>query len=303
MSTLIRFEDRYGCATLFDNVSKLNRDNCIIQPDLCDTGVFKVTRNEAINNEIIIIVFDLDDENNLSLTGESLRNRLNRFILKDNNIKDAYINKIIIIPVFICYETLYLYSEHVRKVITNIGTYEDTETVRLIKAFKKYYDYSMLNPEYIDGLKYRLQDIRNSIDIITEQPKTRGKFLPQHFHKSYSKQVLKILFKDIIKAYSSGDKLLDKNVGELFNQLKSSGNEQFINNIVDGLGDIAILNTDIYRLLTAQSVSELYDLILTTEKLDKICNKLDDYNKRLKRLIVSTHDLEALETYKKIGEK
>lgn len=302
MNTLIKFEDKYGCATLFNKVSPLDVNEYNIQSDLCNTGVFRVTKNEAINNTRIVIVFDLDDDDNLSLTGESLRDRLSKFIITENSIKNVYKNKIILIPVFICYETLYLFSQYVKEVLSNIDTYEDTETVRLIKAFKKYYDYSILNPEHTDGLKHKLQSIRDDIDNITEQPKMKGKFLPQHFHKSYSKQILKLMFRDIVNSYENGDKILDKNVDEFLNQLEATGNKEFIISIVDGLGNKAILNKELYKLLTVQDIAELDSLVLTRESLNNLCKKLDSYNKRLKNFGLTTQTLLANQINRKLHE-
>ena len=54
----------------------------------------------------------------------------------EGKLKETYIGKLILIPVFFCCESLFLFSEEVRNFIRNIENSAGNETVRLIKLYK-----------------------------------------------------------------------------------------------------------------------------------------------------------------------
>ncbi|MCM1222805.1 MAG: hypothetical protein NC548_50945 [Lachnospiraceae bacterium] len=294
MSTLIRFEDRYGCRTLFEYVHRDHTLDVDITHGLDNSGVFKVTNRMIKDYDKIIVVFDLDSDKDISLTEPELKERLKSHILDNSyNIKSQYIDKVCLVPVYICYETLYLYSEEVRNTIGNIDSFGNTEPVRLVKALKKYYDYSTLNPEMTTGLQYRLQDIQLDIENITKQKKMKGLFLPQHFHKAYSKQTLKILFKDIISNNDKGDKILDKSEGTLFELLTECGRSDFIDSIIQGICSDAILNKSICKVLTVTDMDNLDIPALNEQTIRSLYDELNNYNKQMKTYILNRQERSA----------
>lgn len=282
MRILIRFEDAYGCASLFRECNKALK-GVTIEDDISEGGVFKIAKSTIGDFDYVIAVTDLDDSVNFSMTGQALRHKLEANITKDNKIKNAYIDKVIPIPVFICYETLYLYAETARNIIKDIDLYGNTASVKLIKEYKKYFDYSLLNPEYTTGLADRLQDIKTSMYSVTEQLKKKG-ITTQRFHQTYSKQILKIMFADLIESKRLDENVLDKCEDIFFEILDTFGRkDKLINEIVSGMSIMAEHNKRFLRLLNCKEIIELNDFILTEDRLEQLCTELDDYNRRMKQ--------------------
>lgn len=106
----IRFEDTYGCYTLFRNSpSILNNDTSIeISGALGNGNVLKIKENAISKNDFVIAVFDLDGTRDISITSQDLRKTLERHIIdSEGNINEQYKNKLILIPVFFAFETCY----------------------------------------------------------------------------------------------------------------------------------------------------------------------------------------------------
>lgn len=295
MNVLIRFEDRYGCRILFEEVSELYdpiKGNT--EGGLSDAGVFLMSNIDINLYDRVVMVFDLDSNKDASLIGDELKDRMSEFILDENTLKlnSDYKDKIILIPIFICYETLYLYANIIRQLIDNIHLYKDTRSVKLIKAYKKYYNYSKLTPEYTTGLADNLQDIQSDMERITGNIGNTD-LRTQGFHKTYGKQALITKFKDIIYEHKLGEKLADKHEYELFKTLDAHGRkDSLIQDIVFGMDIMAKHNKRFLRLLTCQDISELDDLILTDSLLDDLCTELDEYNKLI-RMKMTLQDLQA----------
>jgi hypothetical protein len=79
----MRFEDKYGCRTLFEHSnSVLNNNSSVIRPGLGNKGVFKVRADDINMYDYTIIIFDLDAPDTYSLTSEELINTLRKSILE-----------------------------------------------------------------------------------------------------------------------------------------------------------------------------------------------------------------------------
>lgn len=285
MNIWMRFEDSYGCATLFQYSSsylKNEKLNIKIDDGLGNSGVFKIAKRDAERYDYIIVVFDLDDNKDYSLTSKSLLHLMSKHILdSDYTIKHYYANKLILIPIFFCYETLYLFLDKFQNVIENICKLEKTEPVKLVELYKHYYDYSRVHPESMYGIVNYLENIKNEMLNIQNMVKQKeNKFYPQHFHREYGKQLMKICFKEVLKKY--GDKILTKQEERLFKELQKDTEGSFVNTLIADLGNKSINNKNFYQLLTIQNIDELKNMILTEEMLKEICQKLDDYNLSLK---------------------
>ena len=93
MNILIKFEDSYGCKTLFEHTTSIlnsNKTNVQVIGSLGNTGVFKVSKREVAAVNYVIIVFDMDGEKNSSLTSDELFSHLNKQIMKDGIIKNTH---------------------------------------------------------------------------------------------------------------------------------------------------------------------------------------------------------------------
>lgn len=116
MNVLIKFEDEYGCYSLFNYCkSVLNNEYNDITNGWGCNGVFNLNSVEWRQYDYIILIFDMDDsEKGLGcLTVDVLKQRLEKFSgIGDNDVKVrmAVQNKLILIPVFFCFETIPLFS-------------------------------------------------------------------------------------------------------------------------------------------------------------------------------------------------
>lgn len=308
MNIWMRFEDSYGCATLFQySNSFLNSEklNVKIDDGFGNSGVFKIAKRDAERYDYIIVIFDLDDNKNYSLTSESLLDSMSRNILKsDYTIKPYYLNKLILVPIFFCYETLYLFLGQFQNLIKDIYKLEKTEPVKLIELYKSYYDYSRIHPESMYGIVKDLDKIKMEMLHIQNMVKQKeNKFYPQHFHREYGKQLMKICFKEVVEKH--GDKILVKKEEELFKELQRITKGSFVDTFITDIGNKNINNDNFYKLLTIQNVNGLKNMVLTEEALKNICKRLDDYNSSIKGNKIDICDLldldmEANNIYQKV---
>ena len=84
MNILIRFEDRYGCKTLF-SYSQSCLVKCDIVASLGNTGVFNITKRLASSYDFIICVFDLLNDLVLEKNLESIYKNLDNYNLEITN--------------------------------------------------------------------------------------------------------------------------------------------------------------------------------------------------------------------------
>lgn len=279
MNILIQFEDSYGCRTLFEHSNSIlnNHADVKINGGLSNSGVFIVTKRMVQNYDYVIVVFDMDSPTNFSLVSKELKVQLSKSILdKDGNIKATHANKIILIPIYFCFETLMLYSKQLQTIIKNADSCDDCEMIKLIKMYKSYYDYSKINPENMKNIKNNIIDIQKSANKITGNTNYSNTWLPQQFHTSYMKQLFKYTYRE--KRLS--DEIFKKKEKELFHIINNS-NELSVSNILNDLYMGADKNKYIVRLLTLNDMSELSKMTIENN-LEYIYNELDNYNFELK---------------------
>lgn len=286
MNVLIRFEDRYGCKTLF-----VNSNSCLVSSDISydlgNTKVFKVSKKLASGYDYIIIVFDLDSADNLSLTKEELIDLVSKnFYNSEGTLKDCYRDKIILIPVYFCYETMTLFSSYIRDSIlkSRLG---NSDSEKLISLYKRYYNYGVVSPEVLKDFALNINDICNKMNDFLFN-KTSKTWYPQTFHKSYSKHSLKLMVKDLNLSTSDlvykrlGDNLFDKHEDELYAWFNRVGVFDFPDTIIEGLS-ASKHNNYFYKLLTLTDENYLSSMILENT-LNDILSDLDLYNKEVRGL-------------------
>lgn len=304
MNILIKFEDTYGCKTLFEYSTSCLRkhDSIDILGGFGDSGVFTITKKVVSSYDYIILVFDLDSQVNMSLTSEELMHRLKQSILVQDTgvIKDNYKNKIILIPIFFCFETLYLYSEQLKRIIAEINTLKECQAKQIIEKYKTYYDYSILNPENMDGIANKLGCIENGIQIITGAI-SKHKWYPQKFHLSYAKQLLKLICKDI----DISDKIFEKQEDKLFELISQEKLPIDISAIYNGIHKEAYYNKYINDILFMTDIETQLPNMVIEKTLDIIKRELDEYNKHIynKHLKFTKEDLNANYIHKLIENK
>lgn len=294
MNILIKFEDSYGCKTLFEHTTSIlnpkktslnpNKTNVQVIGSLGNTGVFKVSKREVAAVDYVIIVFDMDGDKNSSLTSTELFNHLNKQIMQVGVIKPEYINKVILIPTFFCFETIYLFSDKFQNTIRNINSLGNRTEHKLINLYKQYYDYGVINPENLNNIEKVLPDIEIAAHEIAGS--TSGKqWTPQRFHASYSKQLLQVMCinknkKNKYEGYTF-DKIIVKHEDILFRYLL--GNEPWfkVEDIISGLQLQGIFNKMFCELLTLQNLSKLSEMTIDNN-MKLITELLDLYNECIK---------------------
>lgn len=280
MNILIRFEDRYGCNTLFKySHSCLNTSGVDILGDFSADGVFKVLKRDAQYYDYIIMVFDLDSSVNGSLTSMELLQKLKKTILhpETGKVKDLFRDKIILVPVFFCFETIYFYSKQLQQVIADIDVEVKTQTTELIKLYKAFYDYSMITPDNLDGILTNIDMIQFEVQKITGFTK-KTNWLPQKFHLSYAKQLLKLCDGGL-----HSDKLFEKHEEDLFKLMQAHQININLSEIYNGLQNSSDHNCYLKELLFLHNADELKYMTLENRMLE-IFNELDTYNLQLKNL-------------------
>lgn len=284
VNILIKFEDSYGCKTLFEHTKSIlnsNKLNVEIVGSLGNTGVFRVPKGEVNCYDYVILVFDMDDVNNVSLTSDELSKHLNKYIMKNGLVKPEYANKVILIPTFFCFESIYLFSKEFQNTIKNIEKLGNRTEHKLVKLYKQYYDYNSLNPENLDNIDNKLSNIKIEAQNIAGS-NTSGRWYPQRFHISYSKQLLKILCVNQNKYQGCNvEKIFVKHEDKLFDNLLKYESWFRVEDIVSGLEKQAKFNELFCKLLTLQEVSTLSEMTLENN-LKLINDLLDWYNDCIK---------------------
>lgn len=292
MNILIRFEDTFGCHELFNVVANnkgIYADSNItfkIEPGKSNTEVFHISKSQIKRYDYVILIFDMDDNVNISLTGEGLIKQLKFNILSldtSNKIKPEYEDKVILIPVFFCFETLYLYSDMLVNFISKLSNSDTSRHSELLKLYSSMYDYRVLNPESIYNAKENLVKIQKQGRL-----STTGNYLPQNFHLSYAKQLLRIWLADIL--YNENIKnnnkkvydYLEKKENMLFELLEKYDKKlELIESIMESFEEYAIHNDRFLKLLKLKDIEDLRKMVLTQQSLNDLCNEFDTYNKSI----------------------
>ncbi len=194
----ILFEDRYGCYRLYNEINK-NRCDTDIKSGLSNSGVFELDEYGDLNvYDLTIVVFDLDSYGNkeLMLPLDKFENKMKSYF--------EYLNKIILIPVFFCFETLFFYDYRFKNLILSPKKYRKGNTERLLKIYTTYYNYSKINPENLDYYKENMKYLENRF------------FPPQDFYKLYVKEIIRSLYSNATQ------KDIKDNILKNFNKLKNN---------------------------------------------------------------------------------
>lgn len=297
MNILIQFEDTFGVYELFKRYNKgisgynVKVENNISSPGILVTSRSTIAKNSSIDK--IIIVFDLDPISGRdTLDGSKLRDLLRKWLLdKDYRIKPLYVNRVVLIPSFYCYETLYLYS-YIFKDVIKICNEEDEEIDhKIITLYKKYYDYSKINPESLFNINNIIECIRLEVSALKN---TSQNWTIQKFHQAYTEQILRSLFrnvshdKDLRQIFIKKEDRMFDAIDRLENNYTS---KELIDSIVDGMKRQSIHNYRLCKLITATSIDSIKSMILTDESLEELCKELDEYQSSIQGIKKDICDL------------
>lgn len=261
MNILLRFEDRYGCSSLFKNYFPEYKDCDCIDEGLSNSGVFSIERTFLDSYDLIIFVYDLDSYGNGNLMiGKDSFDEATNWML-------SYIDKIVFIPIFFCFETLVLFSPQLRNLISMPSKFRRGDTANTLVRYKEQYDYSVLVPEFLDNYKEKMGLIKPDKDI----------FYPQEFHQSYMRELLRSLY---LKANSDEIRKKSKNIDLLFEYLKDfqlfGDNVLTYDSILNGLIDYAGYNQEFLNLLLCPNLDNMIQYA-GKANYDRIVNLMDTY--------------------------
>lgn len=240
---------------------------------LGNAGVFNVSKRVSDYYDFIILVFDLDSPSTGSLTSKELLRFLQLSVLDSRTckIKSHYSNKIILIPVFICFETLYLYSSQLQNLLLNLSKVPQCFAKNILSVYREYYDYSKINPEVLTGIINVLPEIQNMVQMLSGQCNKKS-WLPQKFHLSYTKNLLHIL----CMTSRVSDKIFNKHENELFAKMKNGELPIDLEQIYLGIKQNSVHNAYLAKMLFMQDIRQL-ELMTMENTLNTILSELDDY--------------------------
>ena len=260
MNISIRFEDAFGCRSLYESF----KGDQYVKGDL-STSVFNITKSIAKKYDLIICVFDLD-----SVGDKSLMITPERFIERTTQVL-KYVDKVVLVPVFFCFETLVLFSSQLRNLISMPSKFRRGDTANTLVRYKEQYDYSVLVPEFLDNYKEKMGLIKPDKDI----------FYPQEFHQSYMRELLRSLY---LKANSDEIRKKSKNIDLLFEYFKdfqlSGDNVLTYDSILNGLIDYAGYNQEFLNLLLCPNLDNMIQYA-GKANYDRIVNLMDTYRIKL----------------------
>lgn len=137
---------------------------------------------------------DGSEEGSSCLTSDILKNRLRKISeFNDRAIQD----KLILIPVFFCFETIPLFSHILQSYLLEIGGLKSSQSLKLLNLFRSHYDICSENPEVFKNIlcessKTSLDSIRTEVKNITGN--VAKNWTVQKFYASYYKEFLRSKF-------------------------------------------------------------------------------------------------------------
>lgn len=299
LNILIQSEDKYGCTSLLQealelqdistDMLKINENLVTIRHGLNNVGVFKIDKRTMDNFDYIIVLFDMDSQ----IQNENVMtiNRLTN-LLKD---KENYADKIILVPVFFCYESLILYSEEAVGILKDIknnkyGFYG----AQCVKQFLNYYAYDNIeNSEDLFNIGnniIKMQEIAYKMSNTTD---SNRQWYPQTFHTT----IYKNIFKAITIGTNIDEKKLKKHENKLFKYLKDK--ELYdIHKWIDDIKIYAVLNVEFATLLKFNT--DILRKMTMKYQLDNLKIKVEAYEKYINGTKVIKGNKEL--SYKRIFE-
>lgn len=205
MNIFMKFEDKYGCCSLFNYSNSIllkNSASVDILGDFCCNDVFSISRKDLDSYDFIILVFDMDnsEEGDGALTFNLLQNRLIK-ASEINCVEDDFgktlRSKLILIPVFFCFETIPLFSHILQSYLLEISGLKSSQSLELLNLFRSHYDICSENPEVFKNIL--CESSKNSLDSMrTEVKNITGNvaknWTVQKFYASYYKEFLRSKF-------------------------------------------------------------------------------------------------------------
>lgn len=270
MNILIRFEDIKGCHSLFDYRMSSYFKNCNLKVTYGLGNKTLVINKRIIDYyDLIICVFDLDsiDKGGLMISEERFRKLTGNLLLK--------LDKIVLIPVFFCFETILLYCYQFKNIIHQIKTYQEyfgDFRDEVLLNYIDLYDYSQLSPDNLNDYysKIILNNINNKL------------LYPQQFQQNYIKQLLLNMYNNVDifilnRNFKSIDKLL-----KYLESLKPINNNTHITMdlILDCFEKVSDYNDEFRNLLYTEDLCEMKKYS-GKENYDRILILLYDYRAEL----------------------
>jgi len=300
MNVLLRFEDRYGCYSLFKYCkSILNSGLCGIgiENGLTCNGVFEVEAALLDNYDYVILIFDMDNsEDGMGcLNSKILKSRLQKFSGlndKDSDLKSAIKDKLILIPVFFCFETIPLFSHELQSYLLEVEGLKATQSLEMLELFRSFYDICYQDPEVFENIlditsKNYLDNIRLKVKEITGV--ATEKWTIQKFYATYYKEILKTKFSKFNEGHNGFSFFTEKNknkmkknsdyVFETLINYKSSFNPYEI--LQSFLAAHCQFNTYLQWLYSVQDLKELESRTYRNT-IGNIIQKIENYNTLLK---------------------
>lgn len=310
MNILIQFEDDFGTYELFSRYNKgiANCNVTLVRAISSPRILINSRKLDLTVANYIVIVFDLDPIHGKEIIdGKKLKELLRKWMLdKNNSIRPLYRERIVLVPNMYCYETLYSYSNLFKETIENCKFSDKERDHKLISLYKKYYDYSILNPECLFNVENKVEEIRKKAGTLKD---ISGGWTVQKFHQAYVEQILRSLYRNV--SYNKDlNKIFIKKEDRLFDAIDrlepNHTSKELIDSMIDGMGKYAIHNRRLYNLLTATDVSDISSMIITNQSLKELCNELDEYQASIQGLrrdicdIVDTLSIDADNIFSKL---
>lgn len=286
LSILMKFEDKYGCNTLFNRANVLDKicnANIDIIAGLSNTLISTITKQELENYDYILIILDMDSTSNNSLTSKELMMQIEQL--------SSYKN-IILIPVFFCYESLILYDDNIKAVLADMQTNTEKYKTRnelFVKEVLKYYNI-ISEPENLYNIGTKIAELKDCMEQITGNEIDRG-WYPQKLHTLVYDGVMHAIFKyNNINVYAGTQsnaernkksKIFSKNEERLFEELDKYNIFDF-EAWIKSIQENTKLNEEFAKLLRLDKEIQNLEKIVFNKMKEYICYKLDIYNKHIK---------------------
>lgn len=313
LNILMKFEDKYGCYTLFSRVndlSKINNANIDITVGLSNSLISTITKQEIENYDYILIIFDMDSTSNNSLTSKELMAQIKQL--------SSYKN-IVLIPVLFCYESLILYDDNIKAVLQDIQTNGEkyrTRSELFVKEVLRYYNL-IDEPENLYNIDKTITELKKYMEQLTGNTIDK-KWYPQKIHTLVYEGIMHAIFKyNNIDVYTGTQnsternkksKIFSKNEDKLFNELSKYNIFDF-EAWIKSIQENTKLNEEFANILKLDDAIQNLNENTFDKKKEYISIKLDMYNKHIKgeiKLIELLTELEYTKymlNIKKVGYK
>lgn len=300
MNIFIRFEDKFGCLSLFNySASILNKgiESVTVRGDFGCNDVFSVSQKDLDDYDYIILVFDMDnsEKGHGVLTPDLLKNRLiksSRINCVEDDFGIIVQNKLILIPVFFCFETIPLFSQELCSYLLEVEGLKSTRSLEMLDLFRSFYDICSQDPEvfedilnsasnsYLDNIRIKVKEITGDV---------ADNWTVQGFYATYYREILKSKFSKFNEEHNGfsfftkeDKKKMRKNTDYVFSTLIEHESKFNPHEILDSfLATYCQFNTYLQWLYSVQNLKELESMTYKNT-IKNIMQKIDEYNYFLK---------------------